>query len=77
MQQIDDAVLPILETKIRLGLFEHPYIDESRIEPTLNDPAHQELARPRAVQRSVVLVAQRGRSCCLWTRRARRFIRSP
>ncbi len=28
MQQIDDAVLPILEAKIRLGLFEHPYVDE-------------------------------------------------
>src|SRR5271168_2733235 len=28
-KQIDDAVLPILETKFRMGLFEHPYIDES------------------------------------------------
>ncbi len=27
MRQIDDAVLPISETKIRLGLFEHPYVD--------------------------------------------------
>ncbi len=59
MQQIDDAVLPILETKIRLGLFEHPFIDESRIEPTLNDPAHQEVAR-HAVQRSVVLLRNEG-----------------
>jgi len=55
MRQIDDAVRPILETKIRMGLFEHPYTDESRLEPTLNDPAHQEVAR-RAVQRSVVLL---------------------
>jgi beta-glucosidase len=59
MQQIDAAVLPILETKIRMGLFEHPYIDESRIEPTLNNPAHQEQAR-RAVQRSVVLLRNQG-----------------
>jgi beta-glucosidase len=54
-QQIDDAVLPILEAKIRLGLFEHPYVDESHIEPTLNTPTHQELART-AAQRSVVLL---------------------
>jgi beta-glucosidase len=59
MQQIDDAVRPILETKIRMGLFEHPYVDESRIEPTLNDPAHQQLAR-RAAQRSVVLLRNQG-----------------
>ncbi|HZW91496.1 MAG TPA: beta-glucosidase BglX [Candidatus Eremiobacteraceae bacterium] len=59
MQQIDDAVLPILEIKFRMGLFEHPYIDESRIESTLNDPAHQQMAR-RAVQRSVVLLRNEG-----------------
>jgi beta-glucosidase len=55
IQQIDDAVRPILESKVRLGLFEHPYFDESRIEQVLNDPAHQRQAR-RAVQRSVVLL---------------------
>jgi beta-glucosidase len=55
MQQIDDAVLPILEAKIRLGLFEHPYIDESRMAQVLNAPEHQELART-AVQESVVLL---------------------
>jgi beta-glucosidase len=55
MQQIDDAVLPILETKIRLGLFEHPYIDESKMAQLFNAPEHQELART-AVQRSVVLL---------------------
>ena len=59
VKQIDDAVLPILETKFRMGLFEHPYFDESRIEPTLNDPAHQQLARS-AVQRSVVLLRNKG-----------------
>lgn len=55
MQQIDEAVLPILETKIRMGLFEHPYIDEARLEQVLNDPAHQEQAR-KTVQRSVILL---------------------
>ncbi len=55
MQQIDEAVLPILETKIRLGLFEHPYVDESRIQQVLNTPEHAQLAR-NAVQQSVVLL---------------------
>jgi beta-glucosidase len=54
-QQIDEAVLPILEAKIRLGLFEHPYVDEARIPQVLNAPEHLELART-AVQRSVVLL---------------------
>jgi beta-glucosidase len=55
VQQIDDAVRPILEAKIRLGLFEHPYVDESRIPQVLNDPQSQQTARA-AVQRSVVLL---------------------
>ncbi len=59
VQQIDAAVLPILETKIRMGLFEHPFVDESRMEATLNDPAHRELAR-KAVQRSLVLLRNEG-----------------
>ncbi len=59
MQQIDEAVLPILETKFRMGLFEHPYVDASRLEPILNDPAHQELAR-KVAQRSIVLLRNEG-----------------
>lgn len=55
MQQIDEAVLPILETKIRMGLFEHPYVDESHLQQVLNAPDRLELAR-KAVQRSVVLL---------------------
>ena len=55
MQQIDDAVRPILEAKIRLGLFEHPYVDEARIPQVLNTPEHAQAARS-AVQRSVVLL---------------------
>ena len=60
MQQIDNAVLPILETKFRMGLFEHPYTDESRLEQTLNDPTHRQMARA-AVQRSTVLLRNEGR----------------
>src|SRR5215475_6702471 len=55
MPQIDEMVLPILETKIKLGLFDHPYVDESRISDVLNAPQSQELART-AVQRSVILL---------------------
>jgi beta-glucosidase len=55
MKQIDDAVLPILEAKIKLGLFEHPYVDESRMEQVLNAPEHAQLARTAAT-RSVVLL---------------------
>jgi len=55
MQQIDDMVLPILEAKIKLGLFEHPYVDEARIPEVMNNPQSAELART-AVQRSVVLL---------------------
>ncbi|MGA2744827.1 MAG: glycoside hydrolase family 3 N-terminal domain-containing protein [Candidatus Sulfotelmatobacter sp.] len=59
MQQIDNAVLPILETKFRMGLFEHPYTDVSRLEQVLNDPAHGQMARA-AVQRSTVLLRNDG-----------------
>ena len=31
--QLDAAVLPILQTKYELGLFDHPYVDESRWTP--------------------------------------------
>ena len=39
--QLDDAVLPILETKIRLGLFENPYVDETRAKQVLEIPDHR------------------------------------
>jgi len=54
-QEIDEAVRPILETKIRMGLFEHPYVDESRMAAVLNAPESLQLAR-RAAQRSMVLL---------------------
>jgi beta-glucosidase len=55
VEQLDKAVLPILETKIRMGLFEHPYMDEAKIAETLNAPEHRQLART-AAQRSMVLL---------------------
>ncbi len=53
--QIDEAVRPILAAKIRLGLFENPYADESRAEQVFKAPEHRELARV-AAQRSMVLL---------------------
>ncbi len=58
-KQIDDAVRPILEAKIRLGLFEHPYVDETHIPQVLND-AHSQQAAREAVERSVVLLRNEG-----------------
>ena len=53
--QVDEAVLPLLRAKIQLGLFEHPYIDESKVEATLHDPAHLALARVAATHTAVLL----------------------
>jgi len=53
--EIDEAVRPILATKIQMGLFEHPYADLARKEQILNDPAARAFARI-AAQRSMVLL---------------------
>ena len=53
--QLDDAVRPILEMKIRLGLFEHPYVYEAKVTQVLDAPAHREGAL-RAAERSAVLL---------------------
>ena len=58
-KEIDDAVRPILEAKIRMGLFEHPYADLSKREQTLNEPGSR-LAARRAAQRSMVLLRNEG-----------------
>ena len=52
---IDAAVRPILAAKIRLGLFEHPYVDEARAPQVFNTPEHRQVAR-LAAQRSMVLL---------------------
>jgi beta-glucosidase len=59
IKQIDDAVRPILETKIRLGLFEHPYADEASAKKTLDDPGHRVEALHSA-ERSAVLLRNDG-----------------
>jgi beta-glucosidase len=52
---IDQMVLPILETKYDLGLFEHPYADESKVEAVLSRLEGLELERKLA-GRSMVLL---------------------
>jgi beta-glucosidase len=58
-QQVDDAVRPILEMKIRLGLFEHPYVDEARAKQVLASPEHR-IASRQAAERTAVLLRNEG-----------------
>jgi beta-glucosidase len=58
-QQIDDAVRPILEMKIRLGLFEKPYVDEARSKEILATPEHRAVSRQIA-ERTAVLLQNEG-----------------
>lgn len=53
--QLDAMVLPILEAKYKLGLFDHPYVDESKVEATLNRPEGRVLTR-KIASRSMVLL---------------------
>jgi beta-glucosidase len=52
---IDAAVRRVLEIKLRLGLFEHPYADEARAAQVVGAAAHRTEARS-AAQRSLVLL---------------------
>lgn len=57
---IDAAVRPILAVKIRMGLFEQPYTDESKLAQVVALPEHRAEAR-LAAQRSMVLLRNEGR----------------
>jgi beta-glucosidase len=52
---LDEMVRPILEAKYDLGLFEHPYADESKVDATLSRPEGLALERKLAA-RSLVLL---------------------
>jgi beta-glucosidase len=52
---VDDAVRRILAVKLRLGLFEQPYVDESRAASFADDTKNRSEAR-RLAQRSMVLL---------------------
>ena len=60
---IDASVRRILEAKIRMGLFDDPYVDEARARQVLADPAHRDVARV-AAERSAVLLRNEGDGCC-------------
>lgn len=61
MAEVDAAVRPILATKIQLGLFEHPYVDEAKANDVARRaPAYQAEARV-AAERSAVLLRNEGR----------------
>lgn len=55
MAELDTAVRRVLEAKIRLGLFEQPYVDVDHARKVLGDPNHRRVAR-LAAERSVVLL---------------------
>ncbi|MBW4040962.1 MAG: beta-glucosidase BglX [Acidobacteria bacterium] len=57
--QLDTAVRRVLEVKLRLGLFDDPYVDEDRARVVLADPAHREVAR-EAARRAAVLLRNEG-----------------
>ena len=55
VETIDTAVRNILRIKFRLGLFENPYVDESKTESTFYSPEALEAARKSAVESAVLL----------------------
>jgi beta-glucosidase len=59
MDQIDEMVRPILSIKVRMGLFENPYVDETLLEKVIALPEHRQAAR-LAAQRSMVLLRNAG-----------------
>ena len=59
MDQIDEMVRPILTIKVRMGLFENPYVDETLLEKVTALPEHKQAAR-LAAQRSMVLLRNEG-----------------
>jgi beta-glucosidase len=56
---LDAGVRRILEAKLRLGLFDNPYVDEDRARQVLADPQHREVALV-AAERSAVLLRNEG-----------------
>ena len=58
-ETLDASVRRVLEAKLRMGLFDEPYVDEERAREVLADPAHREVARI-AAERSAVLLRNEG-----------------
>ena len=58
-EAVDASVGRVLEAKLRMGLFDSPYVDEDRAREVLADPAHRDVARV-AAERSAVLLRNEG-----------------
>ncbi len=58
VRQIDDMVRPLLEAKYKLGLFENPYVDESKVSEILGRADHREASRTAAERTAVLLKNQ-------------------
>jgi len=59
LADIDRAVARILRQKLRLGLFDRPYVDPDRAVRVVHSPAHRELAL-RAAREGIVLLRNEG-----------------
>ncbi len=56
---LDASVARVLEAKVRLGLFDDPFVDVERARDVLGDKGHREVARA-AAERSAVLLRNEG-----------------
>ena len=54
-EALDASVRRVLEAKLRLGLFDDPYVDPDRAREVLSNPGHRDVARV-AAERSAVLL---------------------
>jgi beta-glucosidase len=59
MKTIDDAVRHLLRVKFRLGLFDHPFVDENLEKATLKKPEFLQAARESAIRSFVLLKNER------------------
>jgi beta-glucosidase len=57
--KIEASVRRLLDAKLRMGLFDNPYVDEAAAAEVLADPAHRTIARTTA-ERSAVLLRNEG-----------------
>jgi beta-glucosidase len=57
--EIEELVRPILALKVKMGLFEQPYVDEAMLAEVVARPDHRATAR-WAAQRSMVLLKNEG-----------------
>jgi beta-glucosidase len=58
-ETLDASVRRVLEAKLRMGLFDEPYVDQDHAREVLGDPEHREVART-AAERSAVLLRNEG-----------------